>query len=62
MFEIGEMGYSNKIDGRHGDEELCRHSDPNLEQPKGDDDKTIEGGLKAWVLLIGSFFMIFNTW
>ena len=52
----------DKTDRPRGDEELCRHSDPTLEQPKSDRDETIYDGLKAWILLIGSFFMIFNTW
>ena len=56
------MGSSDKTDGPRGDEELCSHRDLTLEQLKGDGDETIEGGLKAWVLLVGSFFMIFNTW
>lgn len=35
---------------------------PRAASKKDDVEQAADGNLRAWLLLIGSFFMVFNTW
>ena len=57
MLSTNEMNQSANVEKEPSLPDL-----PRAASNKDDVEQAADGNLRAWLLLLGSFFMVFNTW